>query len=221
MEEKQKKAKTPKEQAAPEKQKAAKPAKEAAKEKAPEEKRPKYVSRMRTYYQTEIRPALQKELGITNPMAVPRIERIVLNMGVGEATQNKKLLEDAAKELALIAGQRPVINKARKSIATFKLREGTPIGTSVSLRKDRMYDFLDRLISVALPRVKDFRGVSGKAFDGRGNYSLGIKDFMIFPEIDFNKVENVKGLNITICTSARDDKAAKALLKMFGMPFNN
>ncbi|HOW51956.1 MAG TPA: 50S ribosomal protein L5 [bacterium] len=176
---------------------------------------------MRTFYDKEIRPALAKELEISNPMAIPRVEKIVLNMGVGEAITNKKVLEDAVKELTAIAGQKPVINKARKSIATFKLRQGMPIGTSVILRKERMYDFLDRLISVALPRVKDFRGISGKAFDGRGNYSLGIKDFMIFPEIDFNKVETTKGLNVTICTTARNDKEAKALLKMFGMPFNN
>ena len=194
----------------------------APKEKAPAaEKQPKYVSRMRTFYDNEVRPALAKELGITNPMAIPRIEKIVLNMGVGEAIANKKILEDAVKELTAIAGQKPVINKARKSIATFKLREGMPIGTSVILRRDRMFDFLDRLVSVALPRVKDFRGISGKAFDGRGNYTLGIKDFMIFPELDFNKVETTKGLNVTICTTARNDKEAKALLKMFGMPFNN
>ncbi len=192
-----------------------------AKEKVPATPQAPYVSRLRTIYEKEIRPALAKELGITNPMAIPRIEKIVLNMGVGEAIQNKKLLEDAAKELAAIAGQKPVINKARKSIATFKLRKGMPIGTSVVLRRNRMYDFLDRLISVALPRVKDFRGISGKAFDGRGNYSIGIQDFLIFPEIDFNKVETVKGFNITICTTARNDKDAKALLKMFGMPFNN
>lgn len=204
-----------------------KPAKEKMiKQKVEHEKvsstpREKYVSRLRAYYEKEIRPALAKELGISNPMAVPRLEKIVLNMGVGGATQNKKLLEDAVKELATIAGQKPVVNKARKSVATFKLRKGTPIGTSVTLRRDRMYDFLDRLITVALPRVKDFRGVSGKAFDGRGNYSLGIRDFFIFPEIDFNKVEVSKGLNVTICTTARNDKSAKALLRMFGMPFNN
>ncbi len=200
-----------------EKQKTAK----ATKEKAAAPQQAPYVSRMRGYYEKEIRPALAKELGITNPMAVPRITKIVLNMGVGEAIQNKKLLEDAVKELAAIAGQKPVINKARKSIATFKVRQGMPIGTSVVLRRDRMYDFLDRLVTVALPRVRDFRGISGKAFDGRGNYSLGIKDFLIFPEIDFNKVETVKGLNVTICTSARNDKDAKALLRMFGMPFNS
>lgn len=200
-----------------EKQKTAK----ATKEKPATPQQAPYVSRLRAYYEKEIRPALAKELGITNPMAVPRITKIVLNMGVGEAIQNKKLLEDAVKELAAIAGQKPVINKARKSIATFKVRQGMPIGTSVVLRCDRMYDFLDRLVTVALPRVRDFRGISGKAFDGRGNYSLGIKDFLIFPEIDFNKVETVKGLNVTICTSARNDKEAKTLLRMFGMPFSS
>jgi large subunit ribosomal protein L5 len=213
----EKQPKAPKEKAAP----AAEKQPKAPKEKAPAEPQPKYISRMRTFYDNEIRPALAKELEITNPMAIPRVEKIVLNMGVGEAITNKKILEDAVRELTAIAGQKPVINKARKSIATFKLREGMPIGTSVVLRKDRMFDFLDRLISVALPRVKDFRGISGKAFDGRGNYTLGIKDFMIFPEIDFNKVEVTKGLNVTICTTARNDKEAKALLKMFGMPFNN
>ncbi len=215
----EKQQKEAKEKKAPAAEKQQKAPKEKAAPAA--EKQPKYVSRMRTYYEQEVRPALAKELNITNPMAIPRVEKIVLNMGVGEAITNKKILEDAVKELTAIAGQKPVINKARKSIATFKLREGMPIGTSVILRKDRMYDFLDRLISVALPRVKDFRGISGKAFDGRGNYTLGIKDFMIFPEIDFNKVETTKGLNVTICTTARNDQEAKALLKMFNMPFNN
>lgn len=181
----------------------------------------KYVSRLRKYYNEEIKPALKKELGIVNEMAVPKVEKIVVNMGVGQAVANKKILEDAFKELTAITGQKPLINKARKSIATFKLREGMPIGTSVTLRRDMMYDFLDRLVNVALPRVKDFRGISGKAFDGRGNYSVGIKDFMIFPEIDFNKVEVTKGFNITIVTTAKNDKEAKALLKAFGMPFNS
>jgi len=162
-----------------------------------------------------------KELGITNPMAAPKIEKVVVNMGVGEAIVNKKVLEDAYAELTAITGQKPVINKSRKAIATFKLREDTPIGTSVILRKDKAYDFLDRLINVALPRVKDFHGISGKAFDGRGNYTLGIKDFLIFPEIDFNKVDKTKGFNVTIVTSATNDKDAKVLLKLFGMPFNS
>lgn len=181
----------------------------------------KYVSRLRKRYAEEIKPQLMKELGITNPMAAPKVEKVVVNMGVGEAIVNKKVLEDAYAELTAITGQKPVINKSRRAIATFKLREDTPIGTSVILRRDKAYDFLDRLINVALPRVKDFHGISGKAFDGRGNYTLGIKDFLIFPEIDFNKVEKTKGFNVTIVTSATNDKDAKVLLKLFGMPFNS
>lgn len=180
----------------------------------------KYKSRLREQYENEIKPALQKELDC-NAMAVPKIEKIVVNMGVGEAIANKKILEDAHKELTAIAGQKPVINKAKKSIATFKLREDMPIGTSVTLRKDSMYDFLDHLINIALPRVKDFKGVSGKSFDGRGNYTIGIKEFFIFPEIDFNKVEKPKGFNITIVTTATNDQDAKLLLKKFNMPFNS
>jgi len=180
----------------------------------------KYKSRLKEQYESEIKPALQKELGV-GPMAVPKIEKIVVNMGIGEAITNKKILEDAQKELMAIVGQKPVINKAKKSIATFKLREGMPIGTSVTLRKDMMYDFLDHLVNIALPRVKDFKGVSGKAFDGKGNYSLGIKEFFIFPEIDFNKVEKPKGFNVTIVTTAKNDKDAKLLLKKFNMPFNS
>lgn len=180
----------------------------------------KYKSRLRELYEKDIKPALQKELGISI-MAVPKVEKIVVNMGVGEAIANKKILEDAYKELTAITGQKPVINKAKKSIATFKLREGMPIGTSVILRKDMMYDFLDHLVNIALPRVKDFKGISGKGFDGRGNYTLGIKEFFIFPEIDFNKVEKPKGFNVTIITSATNDKDAKLLLKKFNMPFNS
>ncbi|MGI6394025.1 MAG: 50S ribosomal protein L5 [bacterium] len=180
----------------------------------------KYKSRLREQYEKEIRPVLQKELGV-GIMAVPKIEKIVVNMGVGEAVANKKVLEDAVKEITAITGQKPIVNKARKSIATFKLRAGMPIGTTVTLRKDMMYDFLDHLVNIALPRVKDFRGVSGKAFDGKGNYTLGIKEFFIFPEIDFNKVEKAKGFNITIVTSADNDKDAKLLLKKFNMPFNS
>lgn len=180
----------------------------------------KYKSRLREQYEKEIKPILQKELGVGS-MAVPKIEKIVLNMGVGEAIANKKILEDAVKELTAIAGQKPVVNKAKRSIATFKLREGMPIGTSVTLRKDAMYDFLDHLINIALPRVKDFKGVSGKGFDGRGNFTLGIKEFFIFPEIDFNKVEKAKGFNVTIVTTAKNDKDAKLLLKKFSMPFNS
>ncbi len=180
----------------------------------------KYRSRLRIEYEKTIKPALKKEMGV-NAMAVPRIEKIVVNMGVGEAIANKKVLEDAQKELMLITGQKPVVNSARKAIASFKLRAGMPIGTSVVLRKDMAYDFLDHLINIALPRVKDFKGVSGKAFDGRGNYTLGIKDFLIFPEIDFNSIEKSKGFNVTIVTTADNDKDAKQLLKKFRMPFNS
>jgi len=179
----------------------------------------KYVNRLKSKYTNEIKSALKEELSKDNINAVPRLEKISINIGVGAAITNKKLIEDAVKELTLISGQKPVIRKARKSIATFKLREGMPIGTSVCLRDNMMWDFLDRLINIAFLRVKDFRGVLVKAFDGRGNYSLGLKDFMIFPEIDFNKVETVKGLNVTIVTSATNDKDAKALLEKFGMPF--
>jgi large subunit ribosomal protein L5 len=176
-------------------------------------------ARLRERYHSEIAPALAKEFGITNPMAVPKLEKIVLNMGLGEAIANAKIIDAAADELRAIAGQRPVTTKAKKSIAAFKLRQGMPIGTMVTLRGDRMYEFLDRLVSVALPRVRDFRGVSAKAFDGRGNYTLGVRDQLIFPEIDFNKVEKTRGMNISIVTTARDDEQARALLKALGMPF--
>ncbi len=181
----------------------------------------KYISRLRKFYEEEVKSSLQKELGIENPMAIPRLEKIVVNMGVGEGSKNKKVVDDAFKELMQITGQKPVINNAKKAIASFKLREGMPVGTSVILRRDNMYDFFDRLVNVAIPRIKDFRGISGKSFDGRGNYSFGINNFLIFPEIDFNSVETTKGMNITIVTTATDDKSAKALLKKFGMPFNN
>lgn len=180
----------------------------------------KYVSRLKKLYDEDYKLALKEELNITNVNAVPKIEKISVNIGVGGAIQNKKLLEDAQQELTLLTGQKPVVRRAKKSIASFKLREGMPIGVSVTLRDQMMFDFLDRLVNVALPRVKDFRGLSGKAFDGRGNYSLGIKDFLIFPELDFNKVETTKGLNVTIVTSATNDKDAKELLRKFGMPFN-
>ncbi len=180
----------------------------------------KYRSRLRIEYEKNIRPALKEEMGV-NIMAVPKIEKIVVNMGVGEAIANKKALDDDKREIMAITGQKPVINNAKKSIASFKLRAGMPIGTSVVLRKDMAYDFLDHLINIALPRVKDFKGVSGKAFDGRGNYTLGIKDFLIFPEIDFNSVEKSKGFNVTIVTTATNDKDAKLLLKKFRMPFNS
>ncbi len=154
-------------------------------------------------------------------MEVPRLEKVVLNMGLGEAIQNVKILDSAAAELSLIAGQKPVITKAKKSIAGFKLRQGMPIGCAVTLRKDKMYEFLDRLINVSLPRVRDFKGVSGKAFDGKGNYSLGVKEQLIFPEIDYDEIDKIKGLNITIVTSAKNDEEGKALLKLMGMPFRN
>ncbi len=163
--------------------------------------------------------ALQKELGLTNLMAVPRLEKIVLNMGLGEATQNVKIMDPLVADLASVAGQKPVTTKAKKSIAAFKVREGMPIGAMVTLRGDIMYEFLDRLISVALPRVRDFRGVSTKSFDGRGNYTLGMRDQLIFPEVDYARVEKLKGMNVTIVTTAKDDNQARALLRQFGIPF--
>jgi len=166
-----------------------------------------------------VAPQIAKEFGIGNPMAIPRVEKIVLNMGMGEAIANAKILDTAADELRAITGQKPVITKAKKSIASFKLRQGMPIGVVVTLRGDRMYEFLDRLVSVALPRVRDFRGVSSKAFDGRGNYTIGIREQLIFPEIDFNKVDKLRGMNISIITTARDDEQARALLRALGMPF--
>jgi large subunit ribosomal protein L5 len=164
-------------------------------------------------------PALKKEFGYKNVMAVPRLDKISINIGLGEATQNAKLMDGAVNELGQIAGQKPVVTKAKKSIAAFKLREGMPIGCAVTLRGDRMYEFFDRLVNVALPRVRDFRGVSGKSFDGRGNYTLGVKDQLIFPEIDYAKVDKTKGMNVTITTTARTDAEGLALLKNLGMPF--
>jgi len=177
------------------------------------------MARLKERYQKEVAPAIAKEFGIENPMAVPRLSKIVLNMGMGEAVANAKILDTAVEELRAIAGQKPVITKAKKSIASFKLRQGMPIGVMVTLRGEQMYEFLDRLVSVALPRVRDFRGVSPKAFDGRGNYTVGIKEQLIFPEIDFNKVDKLRGMNISIVTTARDDDQARALLKALGMPF--
>ncbi len=177
------------------------------------------AARLKEKYLKELKPALQKELGLENPMAVPRIEKIVLNMGLGEATQNSKLLDPLVADLAAIAGQKPVTTRAKKSIAAFKVREGMPIGAMVTLRGEAMYEFLDRLIQIGLPRVRDFRGVSTKSFDGRGNYTLGMRDQLIFPEIDYSKVEKLKGMNVTIVTSAPDDNQARALLKAFGIPF--
>jgi large subunit ribosomal protein L5 len=177
------------------------------------------AARLKSHYLTTVIPALTKEFGYTNLMAVPKIEKISLNIGMGEATQNTKLIDGAMNELTAIAGQRPVITKARKSIAAFKLREGMAIGCAVTLRGDRMYEFFDRLVNVSLPRVRDFRGVPSKSFDGRGNYTLGMKDQLIFPEIDYNKVEKAKGLNICITTTAKTDAEGMALLTHMGMPF--
>ena len=177
------------------------------------------AARLREHYLKRAVPALTKEFGYKNVMAVPKIEKISVNIGLGEATQNSKLMDGAVAELGAITGQKPVVTKARKSIAAFKLREGMAIGTMVTLRGDHMYEFLDRLMNVALPRVRDFRGVSTKSFDGRGNYTLGIRDQLIFPEIDYSKVEKTKGMNISITTTARTDAEALALLRSMGMPF--
>jgi large subunit ribosomal protein L5 len=179
----------------------------------------KVSARLKDKYKKEIRPALQKELGLDNLMAVPRLEKIVLNMGLGEATQNVKIMDPLVADLAAVAGQKPVTTRAKKSIAAFKVREGMPIGAMVTLRGDIMYEFLDRLISIALPRVRDFRGVSTKSFDGRGNYTLGMRDQLIFPEVDYARVEKLKGMNVTIVTTAKDDNQARALLRQFGIPF--
>ena len=175
--------------------------------------------RLRTQFEKEVAVALMKELDLKNPMAVPRLNKIVVNMGVGEATQNAKLIDPAVNELGQITGQKPVITRAKKSIAAFKVREGMPIGAMVTLRGDRMYEFFDRLVSVVLPRVRDFKGVSTKSFAGRGNYTLGLHDQLIFPEIDYSKVDKLKGMNVTIVTTARSDNQARSLLKQLGMPF--
>lgn len=179
----------------------------------------KKMARLKDRFREEIAPAIAKEFNIDNPMAIPKIEKVVINMGMGEAIANTKILDVAVEEVRAIAGQKPVITKAKKSIASFKLRQGMNIGTMVTLRGERMYEFLDRLITVALPRVRDFRGVSAKAFDGRGNYTLGIREQLIFPEIDFNKVDKTRGMNITIVTTAKNDEQSRALLKAMGMPF--
>jgi large subunit ribosomal protein L5 len=178
-------------------------------------------ARLRVKYEKELAAQLVKELGLKNKMQVPRLRKITINMGLGEAVSNPKILDSAVEELLAISGQKPVVTKAKKSIATFKLREGQKIGAMVTLRRDRMYEFLDRLITLALPRVRDFKGVSPKAFDGRGNYSLGIKEQIIFPEINFDQVDKIKGLNISIVTSAGTDENARALLRAFGMPFRS
>jgi len=179
------------------------------------------MARLKDYYRKEVVPALVQQFGYASVMQVPRIEKVVLNMGVGEATGDKKLLDNAVADMQKIAGQKPVVTKARKAIAGFKIREGYPIGCMVTLRHDRMYEFLDRLITVALPRVRDFRGVSGKGFDGRGNYNMGVKEQIIFPEIEYDKIDAIRGMNITITTNAPNDAEAKALLSAFKFPFRN
>ncbi|HUL08594.1 MAG TPA: 50S ribosomal protein L5 [Candidatus Acidoferrum sp.] len=179
------------------------------------------MSRLQEHYEKVVRPALVKEFNYKNPMQVPRLSKIVINMGVGEATQDQKKLQAAAADLTAIAGQKPLITKSRKSIANFKLRENLNIGCKVTLRRERMFEFLDRLVTVALPRVRDFRGVSGRSFDGRGNYALGLKEQIVFPEIDYDKTDSVRGMDIVICTTAKTDAEAKALLKGFDMPFAN
>jgi large subunit ribosomal protein L5 len=179
------------------------------------------MSQLKDRYEKEVVPKLIETFKYKNRMQVPKLKKVTLNMGLGEAIQNIKVLETAAEELKLIAGQQPVITKAKKSIAAFKLREGMPIGCMVTLRHARMYDFLQKLINVALPRVRDFRGISGKAFDGRGNYALGVREHIIFPEIDYDKIDKIKGLNVSIVTSARTDEEGKELLRLLGMPFRN
>jgi len=203
------------------KKEAAPAAKEPAAPKAPKAAStgPRVNPRLKETYLGQIVPALMKEFGYKNPMQVPKLERIVLNVGMGEAIQNVKLLESAVSELGVITGQRPVVTKAKKAIAGFKLRQGMPIGAKVTLRSDRMYEFMDRLVSLALPRIRDFRGVSPKAFDGRGNYTLGLKEQLIFPEIKYDGVASIHGMDITIVTTAKTNDEGKALLRHFGMPF--
>jgi large subunit ribosomal protein L5 len=176
------------------------------------------MARLEQYYNEKIAPALKEELGLDNVMQIPKITKITLNMGVGEAVANKKVLEHAVSDLEMISGQKPIVTYARKSIAGFKIRDGWPIGCKVTLRRERMYEFLDRLVSIAIPRIRDFRGLPSKSFDGRGNYSLGIKEQIVFPEIDYEKVDTIRGLDITITTSAADDEQARALLKGFNFP---
>jgi large subunit ribosomal protein L5 len=200
--------------------------KKASKEGAPESKAPEQARhsakerpRLRAKFEKEVAPVLLKELELANPMAVPRLHKIVVNMGVGEATQNSKVLDPAVNELTQITGQKPVTTRAKKSIAAFKVREGQAIGAMVTLRGDRMYEFLDRLVNIVLPRVRDFKGVSTKSFDGRGNFTLGLHDQLIFPEISYEKVDKLKGMNVTIVTTAANDNQARTLLKHLGMPF--
>ncbi len=177
------------------------------------------MSRLGTYYATEVVPKLKKKFGYSNPMQVPKVEKVIINMGLGDAIENIKILDSASEELGIITGQKPVITKARKSISNFKLRAGVPIGAKVTLRRERMYAFMDKLMGIALPRVRDFKGVSPKGFDGRGNYTLGIKEQIIFPEINYDKIDKIKGMNITIVTTARTDEEGLELLRLLGMPF--
>ena len=195
----------------------------APKADAPKVKKPRersdYVARLKTHFEQVVREQLTKQFSYTNRMQVPKITKVVLNMGIGEGVADRKKVDNAANDLSLIAGQKAVINKSRKSIATYKLRDGQAIGCKVTLRKTRMYDFIDRLVNIALPRMRDFRGLNPKSFDGRGNYSLGIKEYTVFPEIDFDKVTDTWGLDVTVCTSARNDEEARALLTAFNFPF--
>jgi large subunit ribosomal protein L5 len=179
----------------------------------------RYIPRLKRDYDDRIAKAMTEKFGYKNPMQIPRIDKIVLNMGVGEATQDKKKVETAASELELIAGQKPVITKAKKSIAQFKLREGMPIGVKVTLRSDRMYEFLDRLVTIAMPRIRDFRGLNPKSFDGRGNYALGLKEQLIFPEISYDKIDKIRGMDVIVTTTANTDDEARELLRLFGFPF--
>ena len=217
--------------------KADKPAKVAKAEKAPKAEKagkaaqqaetagtadlPHQPARLKEFYRKEVMPALTKQFGYASQMQVPRISKVVLNMGVGEATADKKILENAVADMTKIGGQKPVVTKARKAIAGFKIREGYPIGCMVTLRQERMYEFIDRLVTVALPRVRDFRGISGRSFDGRGNYNMGIKEQIIFPEIEYDKIDTLRGMNITITTTAKTDAEARALLAAFKFPFRN
>ena len=181
----------------------------------------RYIPRLQKKYLEEVKPAMTKKFGYTNGLQVPRLDKIVINMGVGEAVNDSKKSKNAAEELALIAGQKPVITKSRKAIATFKLRGGLGIGTKVTLRREKMYEFLDRLVNVALPRVRDFRGVSPRSFDGQGNYALGLKEQIVFPEIDYDKIDEIRGMDIVICTTAKTDNEARELLRAFDMPFQS
>lgn len=198
--------------------KAAKPAAAAA---APTPRPKDYKPRMKSLYEAKVRGAMKEKFGYANPMQIPRIEKIVLNMGVGEAVSDRKKVENAAGDLALIAGQKPVTTKARKSIATFKVREGMTLGAKVTLRGDRMYEFLDRFVTIAMPRIKDFRGLNPKSFDGRGNYAVGLKEHIVFPEIDYDKVDEIWGMDVVICTTAKTDDEARELLRNFNFPFRS